>query len=161
MIEALAPLADLVGLNTRLFRNALGDLSEDDGLVRPNERTNHVAFIAGHLVETRGWMARYVGLAESPAFGGTLEHATTLEQVLTMPSLKEIRVAWDGVSDRLTCRLEALSAADLAAPSSQRFPGVAATVLGGIGFLVQHESYHVGQLAYLRKYLGRPAMSYR
>jgi uncharacterized damage-inducible protein DinB len=30
-----------------------------------------------------------------------------------------------------------------------------------IAFLVQHDSYHVGQMAFLRRQLGKAAMSYR
>jgi membrane associated rhomboid family serine protease len=33
-------------------------------------------------------------------------------------------------------------------------------ILGGLFFLVQHESYHIGQMAILRKGLGYNAMSY-
>jgi uncharacterized damage-inducible protein DinB len=32
--------------------------------------------------------------------------------------------------------------------------------LGMIAFLTQHDSYHLGQLAFLRRQLGRPAMAY-
>lgn len=34
------------------------------------------------------------------------------------------------------------------------------TLLGTIAFLMQHESYHVGQMGLLRKQLGRPATTY-
>ena len=34
------------------------------------------------------------------------------------------------------------------------------SVLGLFGFMVQHDSYHLGQLSLLRKYAGLPAMSY-
>ncbi len=161
MMEVLAPWRDLFRLNTRLFRNALADLSEESGAARPNERTNNVAFIAGHLVETRAWTARYLRLATPPPFGGVLEHATGIADIPVLPTLADIRPAWDAVSATLVGRLEALTAGELDAPSSQRFPGVAPTVLGGLAFLAQHESYHVGQLALLRKYHGLPSMSYR
>jgi uncharacterized damage-inducible protein DinB len=29
-----------------------------------------------------------------------------------------------------------------------------------LAFLVQHESYHIGQMALIRKYIGYPAMKY-
>jgi uncharacterized damage-inducible protein DinB len=32
--------------------------------------------------------------------------------------------------------------------------------LGLVAFLVQHDSYHLGQVAFLRRQLGHPAMSY-
>jgi uncharacterized damage-inducible protein DinB len=34
------------------------------------------------------------------------------------------------------------------------------TRLGMIAFLTQHDSYHVGQAAFLRRQIGRPAMTY-
>jgi hypothetical protein len=42
-----------------------------------------------------------------------------------------------------------------------RFPGVDRTRLGALTFLTQHDSYHIGQLALLRKHAGLAAMSYR
>jgi uncharacterized damage-inducible protein DinB len=161
MPDSAAALTDLFALNTTLFRNCLVDLSDAQALLRPNQHTNSVAFIAGHLVETRAWMARYVGLDCPPPFGGVLEHATSIDQVPVLPALGAIRAGWDGVSARVAERLGSMTSVDLATASSQRFPGVPNTVLGGIAFLVQHESYHIGQLAYLRKYVGLPAMSYR
>jgi len=161
VVSPLLPLADLFDLNTKLFRNAITDLNEVDAATRPNGQTNSAAFIAGHLVETRAWMGRYVGLDQPPPFGGILEHVTSLDQVETVPELAEIRAEWDRVSERVSARLRSLEEAEVAAPSSQRFPGVGGTVLGGIAFLIQHESYHVGQLGYLRKYFGLPPMSYR
>lgn len=159
--EVIAPLAVVVDLNTRLFLNSIDGLDDAHAAMRPNQHTNSVAFIAGHLVETRAWMGRYVG-ADTPApFGGVLEHATSFDAVGVFPALAEIRRAWQATSDRVWARLQTMRVADLGAASSQRFPGVPATILGGIAFLVQHESYHVGQLAYLRKYLGLPSMSYR
>jgi hypothetical protein len=161
VIEALAPLVDLFRLHTRLFHNTLVGLDETAAATRPNGRTNSIAFVAGHLVETRAWMGRYLGVDTPAPFGGALEHATGIEQITEMPTLLKIGPAWTSVSERVAVRLESLAEAELAAPSSQRFPGVAPTVLGGIAFLVHHESYHLGQLGLLRKFAGRDPMSYR
>jgi len=43
---------------------------------------------------------------------------------------------------------------------AQRFPIDDSTSLGLITFLAQHEFYHIGQLAFLRRQLGHAAMSY-
>ena len=45
--------------------------------------------------------------------------------------------------------------------ADELLPGVDRTRLGALTFLVQHDSYHIGQLALLRKPAGLPAMSYR
>ena len=55
----------------------------------------------------------------------------------------------------------ACSAVDLAAPAPWQAPGVDdKTMLGLLAFLAQHDSYHVGQMAILRKAVGLQAMSY-
>ncbi len=159
--ETVAPLAAIFGLNTKLFLNCLDGLTDAAARTRPNQQANNLAFIGGHLVETRAWMGRYLGLETPAPFGGVLEHATGIDAVPDLPPVAEIRSAWEAVSGAVSRRLDDLTMADLAAPSSQRFPGVAATIVGGIAFLVQHESYHVGQMAYVRKYLGLSPMSYR
>ena len=41
-----------------------------------------------------------------------------------------------------------------------RFPLEDTSELGLIGFLTQHDSYRIGQMAFLRRQLGRPAMAY-
>ena len=161
MDPSLAPLAALLRLNTGLFLNAVADLDEVAATARPNAHTNNVGFIGGHLVETRAWTSRYLGLEETSPFGGVLEHATAMEDIAALPSLAAIRAAWRDLSPRLEARVEMLTEGELMGLSSQRFPGVPETMLGSIAFLVQHESYHIGQLAYLRKFLGLPAMSYR
>jgi uncharacterized damage-inducible protein DinB len=53
-----------------------------------------------------------------------------------------------------------MTAVDSDAPVTTQFPMPNATVLGVLTFLVQHESYHIGQLALFRKCAGLPAMSY-
>src|SRR5262245_48170723 len=136
MTESVQPLAQVFDLNTKLFRNALVDFGEAAAATRPNDHTNSVSFIAGHLVETRAWMGRYLGLEQPAPFGGALEHVKSLDEVKALPLLADIRSEWDLVSERVSGRLRAISDAELAGPSTQRFPGVAATVLGGVSFLI-------------------------
>jgi hypothetical protein len=161
MDPALAPLAALFDLHTRLFHNAVDGLTEVEAAARPGPDSNSVGFVAAHLVETRAWMARYLGLAEPPPFGGLLEKARSIADVPALPELEVIRAAWDQTGRAVAERLAALGPADLDRLGEPAFPGVPATVLGGIAFLVHHEAYHIGQLAYLRKLFGRAAMSYR
>ncbi|MGE0552069.1 MAG: DinB family protein [Gemmatimonadales bacterium] len=162
MHPTLAPLAMVYAMNTRLFENCLDGVGEELARARPNDRTNSISFIAAHLVGTRAWMARYLGLTDEPKpFDGALEYGNSIETVGELPTVPEIRDEWDGVSERLEGRLVWLGEADLTAPSTQKFPGVPPTVIGGIAFLLQHESYHIGQLSLLRKFHGLDAMAYR
>ena len=52
------------------------------------------------------------------------------------------------------------TAEQLTRPNVHRFPLGDSTELGLLAFLVQHDSYHVGQMGFIRRQLGKPAMAY-
>lgn len=155
-----ATLASLLRLNTRLFVNCLVDVTEAHALERPNARTNSMTFIACHLVDSRYFMARTLGLDEANPLERFTADVTAIEQMADMPELTGIRRAWHAIARTLEECVVALSDAELRAPSVQRFPVDQHNVIGALGFLLQHESYHIGQLALLRKFHGYPAMRY-
>jgi uncharacterized damage-inducible protein DinB len=64
------------------------------------------------------------------------------------------------VSTHLQAVLGRLSAAELVEPTAQRFLAEDTTRLGMVAFLVQHDSYHLGQIGFIRRQLGKPPMSY-
>ena len=154
-------LVSVMRLNTRLFLNCLEGVSEQEAIERPRTSTNNLAFIACHLVDSRYFMAAYMGLELSNPFAELLANANGIDDVPVLPPLDRIRQAWSKISRDTEAALGSLSHDDTRAPSPQRFPVEDPTVLGGLGFLIQHESYHIGQMALLRKYVGHPAMSYR
>ena len=86
--------------------------------------------------------------------------ARGIDDVGELPALAVIRAAGDAAREAIDARLAVLTAAELDAPAPQRFPAGGPTLLGALAFLAQHDSYHVGQLALLRKAAGLPAMSY-
>jgi uncharacterized damage-inducible protein DinB len=88
--------------------------------------------------------------------------ARGIDQVERLPSLEVIREGWTAASHALRDRLDAMSSAELeaAVPNAPPFPGTDKSALSLLTFLVQHESYHIGQLSLLRKYVGLPAMKY-
>ena len=160
MDSRLAPLAAKLRLNTRLLLNCLDGVDDAAGDVRPNERTNSMAFLAAHLVDARHVLARIIGLDAPPPYGGILEHARTIDDVPSVPPLSETRAIWRDISTRVAERLSMLETAGLDAPAPQRYPIDDRSVLGAIAFLVQHDAYHIGQMALIRKYQGMPAMRY-
>jgi uncharacterized damage-inducible protein DinB len=80
--------------------------------------------------------------------------------VTAYPALAEIEKAWTSVSETLDQRLGALTATELDASLDPGFPVERKTLLGVFTFVDQHDSYHLGQLALLRKQAGLPAMAY-
>jgi uncharacterized damage-inducible protein DinB len=160
MDERAAALGDILRLNTKLFRNCLDGMTAEQSRLRPSATTNHAAFVASHLVDSRFFALRILGGSAVNPLAPYLEGARRLDDVARWPSLDEIRSAWTEASAALRDRLQAVTTAELDGPPAARFPA-AGTMRDAITFLVQHDSYHVGQLSLLRSHAGLPAMSYQ
>ena len=146
----VVPLHATLRLNTRLLLNCLDGLDDAVG----------IGFIAAHLVDARHLLARVIGLDAAPPYGGALETARGIDDVAVVPRLSDTRRGWREISVRVEGALLHLGSDALDAPAPQRYPIDDRSVLGAIAFLVQHDGYHIGQLALIRKFLGAPAMRY-
>lgn len=152
--------ADVFALNTRLLQNGFDGLDEAASLRRPNDQTNHAAFIALHLIDARYYLAGLVGLDAKSPFLELTEEARGIEDLPEHPGPAELLPVWREVGKLLLGGFEKMTAEELDADSPAEFPIDDGSVLGGIAFLVQHEAYHIGQIGLLRKLLGYPAISY-
>jgi uncharacterized damage-inducible protein DinB len=152
---------DILRLNTRLYRNCLAGLTDDQAQKRPNGRgeTNSVAFIAAHLVDSRYYLLNVLGKKVPSPLKGCEGGFMSIDKVIGYPALSEIQAAWTAVGEMIERELEALSPAALDA-KFEGFPTSNATLLGAVSFLTQHECYHLGQLGLLRKHAGLEAMAY-
>jgi uncharacterized damage-inducible protein DinB len=161
MDSRVEPLAAILRLNTRLFLNCLDGVSDDAGRVRHASGVNSATFIAAHVTDSRFFILRTLGASLANPLSPFLDKAKSIDEIGDWPALDVVRTAWTDVSTVLDTQLGAATADELSAPVEARFPGVERTRLGALTFLVQHDSYHLGQLALLRKPAGLPAMSYR
>jgi uncharacterized damage-inducible protein DinB len=160
--DRLAPIYEIFKLNSRLFLNCLDGWTEDQVRWRPSPDTNSAAFIALHLVDSRHYIAKVMGMKMDNPFAPILESARTIDDVKSWPPLEEARTAWKAVTGNLRERFKAITPEELAAKAEwQDMPMDDRTQFGLLVFMMQHESYHIGQLAILRKQAGLPAMSYR
>ena len=161
MDSRVAPLADILRLNTVLFRNCLDGLTDEQAAQRPSGATNNAAFVAAHLTNSRFHLLNVLGVPEKDPLAPYLDGRQSLDDLARLPPLGEIQEAWTRAAHLLRDRLDALTPADLEAPSTARFPLSNGTMMSTLTFLVQHDSYHVGQLSLLRKYCGLPAMRFQ
>ena len=161
MDARVAPLAEILRLNTVLFRNCLDSLTDEQGARRPSDGTNNAAFIAAHLASSRFFLLKTLGVDEADPLGPYLDGRKGIDEIAELPPLREVDAAWTKGAHLLRDRLDALTADDIDAPSGIKFPLANGTLLGTLTFLVQHDSYHLGQLSLLRKYCKLPAMRYQ
>ena len=160
MDPRVAPLAEMLRLNTRLFRNCLEGLTDEQARLRPSEACNSVAYLAAHLVESRYYILKILGAEQPSPLARYTGGWKSIEEISEWATLAEVGTAWTAVSETLGARVAAITTSELDAPITTQMPLETRTALGMLTFLVQHDSYHVGQLSLLRKYAGLPAMSY-
>ncbi|HSB54900.1 MAG TPA: DinB family protein [Gemmatimonadales bacterium] len=152
---------DILRLNTRLYRNCLTGLSDEQAQKRANGRgeTNSAAFIAAHLVDSRYYLLNLLGRKVPSPLKGCEGGFMRIDKVIGYPPLSEIQAAWTAVGELIERQLETMSPAALDA-KFEDFPMPIPTVLGALSFMTQHECYHLGQLGLLRKHAGFEAMAY-
>jgi uncharacterized damage-inducible protein DinB len=160
MEPQVAPLAGILDLNTDLLMNCLDGLSDAEARQRLEAGGNSVAFLAAHLTDTRHFLAARLGAPLANPLARYLADVRSIGEIREWPSLAEIRAAWLAISAQVQRVLASLTVAELSLPDADRFPLGDRTQLGFVAFLVQHDSYHLGQVGFLRRQLGKPAMTY-
>ncbi|MBD3287541.1 DUF664 domain-containing protein [candidate division KSB1 bacterium] len=160
MDKSIQSIAEIFDLNTRLFLNTLDGADEAVASKRPNASTNSMLFIACHLLDARYYIGRLIGLDCECPFQEIFDKANSIEDFTEYPTLTEIQSGWQDISDKIASRIKSIKKSDLSAPAPFEVPVSDKTIFGFLSFLAQHESYHIGQLALLRKYFGLDAMKY-
>ena len=158
MHTSIAVTVQLYGVTSFLYDKALDGLDQKALLARPAEVSNPIVWIAGHLAYSRTGLAGIVGARLDMPWPKLFARGAKAAAPEAYPDIAEIRAAWTHASTALMQRLEELNEADLAAPSPRSFPIPDKTIRGAITFNAFHESYHVGQMAYVRKWLGFPGL---
>jgi uncharacterized damage-inducible protein DinB len=159
MHPSITPLAAILRLNTELLLNCLEGVTEIEAHTQPAGTGNHLAFLVAHLIDTRHFLASTLEAPLENPLAGVLAGARSMADVAELPPLPALQAAWETISAHLAVTIERLDTAALA-KTSRPLPGSDGTTLGNLSFLVQHDTYHLGQVALLRRQRGHPAMSY-
>jgi uncharacterized damage-inducible protein DinB len=160
MHPSIIPLAAIFRLNTQLILNCLEGLDEDHAQRRWGTQLNSIAFLLAHLTETRHYLAELAGQPVPSPFSPQFVKARSLEEAGPLPPLDRLVQAWEAIAAHLASILERIDTPQLR-HTGAALPGSDGTLLENLAFLAQHESYHLGQIALLRRGHGLPAMSYR
>jgi uncharacterized damage-inducible protein DinB len=156
-----APIATIFAINDGFVLPALERLTHDELWKAPTDHNNAMLWIAGHVVQTRAMILRLLGEPVDTGWGKLFDRgapAATAADADRYPSRDEIEGAMREITPRLHAKLASLDDTYLAGPARLQVPGTK-TVADELAFFALHESYHVGQLAYVRKGLGYPGLA--
>ncbi|HEY3250305.1 MAG TPA: DinB family protein [Ignavibacteria bacterium] len=157
--SSIAPVIEQFKMQTRLFNNVLQDFEKDYDK-RPNEKTNHAAWLAGHVLYARLNIANMIGVNEPNPYSNLYDNFKGLDEKAKYPSLAEVKKNWNDLTAKFTDKLESIPDEQLNSPAPFPLPIADSSLKGMIAFFAHHEAYHIGQLSYARKYLGYEPMKY-
>ncbi len=160
MAHLMLPLLEIAKMNNGLFLNCLADVDETLALQRPTDKTNNINFIACHLLDARFYWVRYWGQPVTNPLQNYFDQINSIEQMQKFPRLEQIKTEWQKISVIFLEQLTKLTDDFLLGKAKTPFFNKDETELYILSFTLEHESYHIGQLAFLRKYFGLPAMKY-
>lgn len=140
--------------NTDIVQKAIDGILPEKWFLRPGDDSNHLMWVAGHLVVHRGAVLKSLGADWETSWSSLFKRGANLAAQDQYPAAEEIRSAWDDVSAKLLASLAGAPADVLAKPAPKGPPSFDGKISGLVAFLAFHETYHVGQVSYLRKWLG-------
>jgi uncharacterized damage-inducible protein DinB len=155
MIEAVKTLSGLYGANSELLVRSVQGLSPEQVTAWHGEEGNSILWIVGHVVTSRYGVCNYLGLDVTNPFGRQFTRgAKRKDDVADYPPFEDLLEDWKKVSGTVQDGFGVISQERWKEGITASFPGVESTVEGAVSFLHLHESYHIGQLAYIRRILG-------
>ncbi|MBO9620601.1 MAG: DinB family protein [Niabella sp.] len=165
-MEAKSKLVQIVipafRMHTQNFNNAIDGIAEADALKRIEGRTNHIAWMAGNLVNCRYWLANILGITDTDPNEQLFKEAKALEAMAVYPTLDALKQQWHIISPKLFARL--LKATDEELLADFSFPMMPSFVqqnkLNMVGMGIDRESYLFGQIGLMRRILDYPGMKY-
>jgi uncharacterized damage-inducible protein DinB len=155
-------------LHDVLFNNVIKDISDAESGICIAEPINTVKWLAGHLA----WAQLNLGnIGGAPQEFAWRDHFCTIQggsdqdknaPKSELPTLAQIRDKWNEMSPAIRKGLGSLPDAALDTVIEAKHPiAPFDNTLGGLwAFINSHQSYHIGQIGILRRYLGKEAMGY-
>lgn len=150
----------ILRMNERLFLNALAGVTDEQAKERISDHNNPFIWIATHTVWARYNIAMILGKPGNNPYNGMFENFKPMDDTMKFPSLETIKEEWKKASVLLNDALTSVTEEHLALPAPFNSPIGDPTIGGTLAFLAQHESYDIGQAAFLKKFHTKEAMSY-
>jgi len=150
----LTAVKGMLNTNAQLFEKVTNAIPSELWFSRPGDSSNHMAWITGHVVVHRARISKLLGSNWSAPWESLFVRGAALEENAKYPSPEQLQQAWKQVSENLATSLANVSEETLSKPVNTPSPSFDGTLGGLVAFLCFHETYHVGQMGFLKKMLG-------
>ncbi|HET8830400.1 MAG TPA: DinB family protein [Pelobium sp.] len=149
-------------MHSQCFQNALEGITEEKGLKRIDNNSNHVVWMTGNFVSCRYWIGNLLGITDKDPYEDLFKEGRALDENLNYPTLEVLKRNFEAISPKvyqilLTATDEEL---DRVFSFGMNVPFVEENVLNMIGMCIGREDYLLGQIGLMRKLLGLKGMTY-
>jgi hypothetical protein len=157
---------DRIGRARLYTQQFLPDLTPEEYFWTPTGYTTHIAWQIGHLAASqynlclrrlRGRTAEDDAIISEQFVDMFKIGSTPVAGAKNNPPLEEIQRVFDAVHQQILAELPLVDNAELDWPAEPPHPRFK-TKLGAIEYSVPHEYIHAGQIAMLRRLMGKPAV---
>lgn len=160
----LSPLVDLFDLHTTFFLRAIEGISDKDAHNRLDTKANHVAWLAGSLVQQRFELARDLSndrdsFSEKQQAHELFSDNKGIIDSAVYPSLSQFERDWQRITPIFRDGLMNADEAKLRI-SFDMGDGVPMTIYQLISFVAYREANIIGQIALWRRLLGYTPLRY-
>lgn len=156
-------LVVLYDMQTGFYTNALEGISDKDAHNRLDTKANHVAWLAGSLVQQRFELAKALkadpsSYKDRPDSDEFFKDNKGIQDNVTYPSLGEYIKDWKLITPVL--RNGMITATDGQLDDKLHMDGMTMSIYDLASFMIYREANCIGQIALWRRLLGYPAMRY-
>ncbi len=147
-----------------MMTHYLSDLDDKDLLVRPVPGANHIAWQLGHLVCSEHGITNGAKAGSAAALDADFierysrKNTGSDDPNIFRESKKTLLEMYSAQRDATLALVETLSESDFDAPSPEKFKGYGPTVGSLLLLQGSHEMLHAGQVAVIRRVLGKPIL---
>jgi hypothetical protein len=140
--------------NQDMLARAIEGMTEEQWSERPLDACNSALWLFGHLIWARSRALKLLGFTWTKPWLDLFARGSKPMETLQYPRTNNLLDAWEDLCSIFPATLEEIPHNVLEEPVQQPSPSFNGTVGGMVSFLAMHESYHVGQMVYVRKLLG-------
>ena len=154
----IQPLLFLYDMHTNLFPNSIDGITDKDAHNRLNTKANHVAWLAGSLVQQRAENAAMLGANIKQAADELFKDFKGIQDDLTYPSLSSYKADWEKVTP--VFRNALLNISDEKLDSIFQMPDMSFPYFDMIAYGIHREAYLIGQIGLWRRLMGYEPMKF-
>ena len=156
LANRIAGAAHTFNQNSVFLKKSVEDLSDEEWRKRPNDSSNHMLWIVCHMAWARTMLLKRLGNDWSTTWMPLFARGAKCADTPECPSPADAMKAWEESCAQLAAAMESATQEKLNTAVTQGPPTADGKISGVVDFMAYHETYHLGQVGFLRTWLGHP-----